>query len=127
MNSIKDELVNHSVMQKMIQNEIAKAIGSYRGYEKGTVAAPLPNDNVNMVDIPVEEIDESYTGHYAFGVAGEIERHEWIIDTGASTHLCCNSKLMASVIDWTNHKEYFCQTEQHCGCIMQVQLVSMKK
>ncbi|KAH6816921.1 hypothetical protein C2S51_000524 [Perilla frutescens var. frutescens] len=88
-------------MNKMIQMEIAKYIGTYlqkSGAATGVAGNSL--NSANMVDTDKMSADESdaYMGHYAFGLMSEIYRNEWIVDSGANTHMCCNPSLMQNLI-----------------------------
>ncbi|KAH6780584.1 hypothetical protein C2S52_011821 [Perilla frutescens var. hirtella] len=38
-----------------------------------------------------------FTGHFAFGVAANIKRNEWIVDSGARTHMCCHVGLLTNL------------------------------
>lgn len=35
-----------------------------------------------------------FEGHFAFTIVTSMERTTWIVDSGASTHICCNVKLL---------------------------------
>lgn len=35
-----------------------------------------------------------YDGHYAFSIVPSMEKSIWIIDSGASAHVCCSKELL---------------------------------
>lgn len=43
-----------------------------------------------------------YEGHYAFSIVPSMERDKWIIDSGASIHICTNPDLLTTIIELEN-------------------------
>lgn len=40
---------------------------------------------------------EVFDGHYAFSIIPSMERTAWIIDSGASTHVCCDKEILHTI------------------------------
>lgn len=35
-----------------------------------------------------------FDGHYAFSIVPSMERSVWIVDSGASAHVCCDKEIL---------------------------------
>lgn len=75
-------------ISKVIQAEIAKYVGSYFQQHNATTKT-----DVNLVH-NTQVKDSPFEGHYAFSVLEEMERSIWVIDSGASVHICCTLDQM---------------------------------
>ncbi|KAH6782570.1 zinc knuckle family protein [Perilla frutescens var. frutescens] len=83
---------------KAIQTEIAKHFATYL-YNKGQqdVAAGMSGTQIaNLAETDHIE-NMAYTGQYAFGLGTEIHHDEWIMDSGASNHMCCKANLLTNI------------------------------
>lgn len=75
-------------MSKMIQSEIAKCFNNYmqqqsNGFAKG---------GVNMVH-EQQGKQTPFEGHYAFSILSSMDKTAWVVDSGASTHICATTEL----------------------------------
>ncbi|KAH6819786.1 hypothetical protein C2S53_010169 [Perilla frutescens var. hirtella] len=84
-------------MNKLIQAEVIKCISSY--FKKSDSPAPV-NDDAHMINtgaVTDTHLSDEVMGHFAFGIYEEIHTNEWILNSGASTHMCYNPALMQSL------------------------------
>lgn len=65
-----------------------------KSYDKGIGVGNRSTD-VNMVQQEEGE-NEEYDRHYAFRLVSNMEGVHWIIDSGASPHVCYNRNMMVS-------------------------------
>ncbi|KAH6785633.1 hypothetical protein C2S51_038088 [Perilla frutescens var. frutescens] len=79
-------------MNRIIQAEVAKYVGNYM-MKNGHGSSTGSSANFVTADTKDDSQQSSMT-HYAFGIMDNIHKSEWIIDSGASIHMCCNIKLM---------------------------------
>lgn len=82
---------NHSV-EKTIKEEIERCFGKLNK----TLVNEGKKESVNMIGSSSDPFS-AYDKHFAFGVVDEISTKQWILDSGASIHICCNSDLMNNV------------------------------
>lgn len=77
-----------SDMSKLIQTEIARCFNNYMQQQGNN----YPKGDVNMVH---EQLSKRtpFEGHYAFKILSSMEKTAWIVDSGASTHICCTPEL----------------------------------
>lgn len=61
------------------------------------------NVNMNMVGASSEDC----FSHYAFSAVSDINQGNWIFDSGASVHICCNSNLMTDLIQLKEPQKIF--------------------
>lgn len=66
----------------------------------------VPSNDVNM--ICSSEVD--YTGHYAFSIVSRIHKGDWIVDSGASVHICCDASLMQNLTSLKEPQKIFLPT-----------------
>lgn len=59
-------------------------------------AGPAGKNDVNMV-YKGKVDEEFFDGHYAFSIIPSMERDRWIVDSGASIHICVNPELLTSI------------------------------
>lgn len=77
---------------KLIQSEIAKCFSQFAQKSQGGGTST----DVNMVQGGKDK-QTPFEGHYAFSVVPSITRQRWIIDSGASSHVCHDANLMISI------------------------------
>lgn len=81
---------NSSDLSKVIQSEMAKCMGTMMQYMSGN----------NLVKTYANMVHESsknktpFEGYYAFSIVLSMENTTWIVDSGASIHICCNIELL---------------------------------
>lgn len=78
-------------MAKFIQSEVAKCIGQMNQRDQGNVSG----SDVNMVQNASEKLTP-FDGNYAFTVVPSMTNQGWIIDSGASSHVCYDMDLLVS-------------------------------
>lgn len=81
--------------EKVIQAEIAKHFATYMD-QRSDAAKYKSKENhqsAHIAEIEEGEISD-YTDHFAFGLSTDINKEEWIIDSGASNHMCCQASLL---------------------------------
>lgn len=79
-------------IEKVIKEEVGKILVLFNQNTKQQVS----EQNVNMVG-DVTDSFIAYDCHFAFGVVEKVSMTQWILDSGASIHICCNVSLMKSV------------------------------
>lgn len=84
--------LSNTDMASIIQAEVAKCIGNLGNSGGFTVH---PKTDVNMVHGAKESNSGVFTeGHYTFSIVPSMEKSVWIVDSGASTHVCCDKELL---------------------------------
>ncbi|KAH6824154.1 hypothetical protein C2S53_000591 [Perilla frutescens var. hirtella] len=80
-------------MSKFFQAELAKYLGPFMQKAGNTT------NSANLVEVTEtdKQASDGYMGHYAFGTMDGINRTEWIIDSGATIHMCCYASLMHTI------------------------------
>lgn len=78
-------------MSKLIQAELAKCVGNFFSHASGSNV----KTDTNLVQGGNSK-QHMFDGHYAFSVMPNMDNTEWIIDSGASSHICSNPKLMCT-------------------------------
>lgn len=79
-------------MASLIQAEVAKCIGNLGN--SGTFGSTSRSD-VNLVHEGKGSGSRGfYDGHYAFSIVPSMVKSVWIVDSGASTHVCCSPELL---------------------------------
>ncbi|KAH6781990.1 hypothetical protein C2S52_001203 [Perilla frutescens var. hirtella] len=97
-------------VSKMIQVEIAKHMTSY--FKKGLrTEADMSTTHMAEVDHGSSSMD--LTGHYAFGISTCIKKDEYIIDSGASNHMCCNLSLLNGLKHLKQPLQIFLPDDSH--------------
>ncbi|KAH6815863.1 hypothetical protein C2S51_020683 [Perilla frutescens var. frutescens] len=93
-------------MTKRIQEEVNKYLGNYF---KTTNAGQgmMSSAAANMVDAGELNPSDTTMSHYAFGLLEDEQRNEWIVDSGASIHMCCNAALMQTMKKLTEPHKFF--------------------
>lgn len=81
-----------SNMEQIIKEEVQKCISKI-SYGKTPVDA---DEQINLVNSGSNPL-KSYEGHFSFGIMDAISSHQWILDSGASVHICSDEKLLKSV------------------------------
>lgn len=75
---------------KLIQVEIAKYVSNYM-QQQGI--------STNKGDVNVVHDQQGkyipFDGHYAFSILSSTEKTTWVVDSGASTHICSTSELFS--------------------------------
>lgn len=90
-------------MSKLIQSEIAKCMRSYMQQHAGPSTS---KNDANLVhDKPHKP--HPFDGHYAFAAMPIMEPMEWIIDSGASFHICCVPGLLHTTYKLDNPTSIF--------------------
>lgn len=86
---------NNPDMSKLIQAKIAKCVGQFLHQQ------PNPTSNKTDANMVQESAKRSspFEGHFAFSILPSMDTTEWIVDSGANTHICANPKLL-----YTTHK-----------------------
>ncbi|KAH6828240.1 hypothetical protein C2S53_009943 [Perilla frutescens var. hirtella] len=85
-------------IDKAIEAAIAKKFASYiesktTSEKKGLLGGP---QTAQLAEIEEDRLS-AYTSHYAFRLSAEIRTDEWIMDSGASNHMCCEATLLTNL------------------------------
>lgn len=72
---------------KFIQTEIAKCMETQMHQQSGQKNA------ANMIQYNLKR-NKPFDGHFAFNVLPNMKKTTWIIDSWASSHICCNPDLL---------------------------------
>lgn len=94
--AVQVEEENHTTFVGSVEKIVHEEIGKYFEKFQPNVHGDLAEENVNLVRYNTDPF-AAFDGHYAFCVASDISKEEWILDSGARTHICCNAKLLNSV------------------------------
>lgn len=78
-----------------IQAEIAKCMTNY-GNQNQNGATTRPRTYVNFVHEGKKD-GTFFDGRYAFSIVPSMEHTTWIINSGASTHVCCDREMLHTV------------------------------
>lgn len=87
-------------MASLIQAEVARCIGNLGNLGGGN---GVPRTEINFIHENKNTTDkrkdgeETHDGYYAFSVIPSMERTGWIVDSGASTHVCCDREMLHMV------------------------------
>lgn len=84
-------------MSKLIQTELAKCMENLFQHDNGSWQ--WIRDETSLPDHVQDVHDQGeryhpFDGHYAFTTMPSMESKEWTIDYSASSHICCNPKLL---------------------------------
>lgn len=80
-------------MSKIIQAEISKYMSTY---VNPSTTITQGNRDINFVHQQQRD-PGTFDGYYAFSVLPSMEHNVWIIDSGASTHVCYNPDLLTNI------------------------------
>ncbi|KAH6777255.1 Ubiquitin-like superfamily protein [Perilla frutescens var. frutescens] len=94
---------------RVIQAELAKHLSLYFGKNHKT-DNHMGEGHVNAANLGEMDLGDSpiaYKGHYAFSIGTDITKEEWIIDSGASNHMCCHVGLLTDLKRLKHHLQIF--------------------
>lgn len=81
-------------MSQYIQREVERVLSQLKGNGGAGSSGSVNNVDTMNNESPLTSLDR----FYAFSTFGELERADtWIMDSGASSHICCNIKLMHDI------------------------------
>lgn len=80
-------------MSKIIQAEISKYMSTY---VHPSTAVNQGKGDINCMHQQQED-PGNFDGYYAFSVLPSMEHNIWVIDSGASTHVCYNPNLLTNI------------------------------
>lgn len=78
-------------ISNIVLSEIAKCLGQLMQKLQTTTPSPV----INMIHSK-KQVVTPFDGHYAFSIVPSMTKAVWILDSGASTHLCYEIEMMTS-------------------------------
>ncbi|KAH6790588.1 hypothetical protein C2S51_005594 [Perilla frutescens var. frutescens] len=84
-----------TLKKKIMSAEVAKYLGTFI-QKSGSRNNAINSTHLVELDDKNEE-QKPYMAHYALGIMDIIHKDEWIIDSGANIHMCCNVALMQTL------------------------------
>lgn len=86
----RGQKVSQHDIGKLIQSELAKCMENILHQQS---AMSGQKNDVNMIQEGSKK-QTSFDGHSNFNVLPSMEKTEWIVDSRASSHICCNLELL---------------------------------